>query len=314
MDPDILSRFRRDGYVVCRDILRPVEVAALRTAIPKVLDDNRLTLGLPGTDAVPNPERLLDQVLCVHHVHKISAMFHSLAKHPGIIEKLAQIIGPQVKCLQSQLFVKPPGFPGNAWHQDEGPIPTRDRSLVAVWIAIDDATAENGCLRIVPASHQSGYLYPTREHHRSDEYDFTTESYGFDESAARLVELTAGSAIFFHGYLVHGSSRNRSSGMRRALTYHYMDSYSLLPWQGGRGDYRDVFPVLGADPYEWKGYADQSVPHLRLWPDPGRPPEPGLLDYALRTKMAAAIRTWGHDERAAIRQFREALREAPRDL
>lgn len=48
--------------------------------------------------------------------------------------------------MQTMLFVKPPGFPGQAWHQDENFIPTRDRSLCGGWIALDDATIENGCL------------------------------------------------------------------------------------------------------------------------------------------------------------------------
>ena len=271
MDASLVARFHHDGFLIVPDLLSPAEVAQLCQAIPRTLDENRSTLGLPGPDTVPNPDRLLDDILCVHHIHKISDLFRAFAGHDRITAHLEHLIGPDVKCLQSQLFVKPPGFPGNAWHQDEGPIPTRDRSLVAVWIALDDATGANGCLRIVPRSHRAGYLYPMREHHRPDEYDFTTEAYGFDDSAVQPVELPAGSAVFFHGYLVHGSTRNTSGGTRRALTYHYMNSYSLLPWQGGRGDYRDVFPVLGADPYEWKGYADQSVPHLRLWPDPGRP-------------------------------------------
>ncbi|QOC93912.1 phytanoyl-CoA dioxygenase family protein [Micromonospora craniellae] len=314
MTPDALAQFERDGYVVFPELFAPAEIVIIRDAIPRVLDENRSILGLPGPERVRDSNRLLDQVLCVHHVHKISEIFRSLAEHPSILRHLVELVGPQVKCLQSQLFVKPPGFPGNPWHQDEGPIPTRDRSLVAVWIALDDATAENGCLKVVPGSHRSGYLYPVREHHRPDEYDFTTESYGFDEERARTVEMAAGSAIFFHGYLLHGSSRNESLGKRRALTYHYMNSFSLLPWQGGRGDYRDVFPVLGADPYEWKGYEEQSVPHLRMWPDPGRAPGVGALPYALRTKITAAVRLWGHDERAALRQLREALRETPDDL
>jgi ectoine hydroxylase-related dioxygenase (phytanoyl-CoA dioxygenase family) len=245
--------------------------------------------------------------LCIHHVHKISDRFRDLAADPRITGLLATFIGPDIKCLQSQLFVKPPGFPGNPWHQDEGPIPTRDRSLVAVWIALDDATADNGCLRVVPGSHRDGLLYPTREHHRPDDYDFTVESFGFDRERAETVELPAGSAVFFHGYLIHGSERNHSGGFRRALTFHYMNAYSPLPWTSGRDDYRDVLMVMGRDPYEWKGYEDRSVPHLRLWPDPGRPPDPVALGYRMRSKITAAIRVWAYDERRAVELFRAAL-------
>ena len=65
------------------------------------------------------------------------------------------MIGPNVKAMQSMLFIKAEGKPGQAWHQDEYYIPTRDRSLTAAWIALDDATVENGCLWVLPGSHRA---------------------------------------------------------------------------------------------------------------------------------------------------------------
>ena len=67
------------------------------------------------------------------------------------------------------------------------------------------------------------------------------------------VELPAGSAVFFHGYLVHGSERNGTDGFRHALTFHYMNAYSPLPWTAGRDDYRDVFPVPAETPASGRG-------------------------------------------------------------
>src|SRR3954466_9438000 len=112
--------------------------------------------------------------------------------------------------MQSMLFVKPPGLPGQAWHQDEIYIPTRDRSLAGAWIAIDDATVENGCLRVLPGSHRMGYLYPQRQHTDLEEFDFAGESHGFDDAGEVAVEVKAGSVVFFNGYLLHRSRRNRS--------------------------------------------------------------------------------------------------------
>src|SRR5437762_1510431 len=71
-----------------------------------------------------------------------------------------------VKAMQSMFFTKPPGYPGQAWHQDEIYIPTRDRTLCGAWVALDDATIENGCLYVIPKSHRSGYLYPQHPHTR----------------------------------------------------------------------------------------------------------------------------------------------------
>src|SRR4029079_7284902 len=116
-----------------------------------------------------------------------------------------------VKCMQSMLFVKPPGCQGTAWHQDEIYIPTRDRSLIGAWIAMDDATIENGCLYVIPGSHRSGYLFPAKAHSNHEELDFAPESYGFDETKQVPVEVKAGTVVFFNGHLLHRSFKNRSN-------------------------------------------------------------------------------------------------------
>ena len=162
--------------------------------------------------------------------------------------------------MQSMLFVKPPQFQGQAWHQDEIYIPTRDRSLIGGWIALDDATVENGCLWILPGSHRMGYLYPQKPHTNLDEFDYAEESYGFDDSKEIPVEVKAGSVVFFHGYMLHRSRKNRSKIYRRVLVNHYCNAWSLLPWEmkkderPANADYRCIIPVSGVDPYAWKGY------------------------------------------------------------
>ena len=99
--------------------------------------------------------------------------------------------------MQSMLFIKPLGFQGNPWYQDEAAIPTRDRSLTGAWIALDDATMDNGCLMVLPKSHQSGYLHHRRQTVDIDEYDDTGEAYDFDQSQLVPVEAKIGDVIFF---------------------------------------------------------------------------------------------------------------------
>ena len=98
---------------------------------------------------------ILREYLCIHFPHKLSRADARALAAPGVVDVLTQVIGPNVKAMQSMLFIKAEGKPGQAWHQDEDYIPTRDRSLTAVWIALDDATVENGCLwvhaRLAPA-------------------------------------------------------------------------------------------------------------------------------------------------------------------
>jgi phytanoyl-CoA hydroxylase len=212
-------------------------------------------------------EEALRSILCIHQPHFVSPVMRKYVAHPRICGVLSQITAAHlpfwdgsVKCMQSMLFVKPPTFQGQAWHQDEIYIPTRDRSLIGAWIALDDATVENGCLYVLPGSHRTGYLYPQRNHNNPDEFDFAGESYGFDESGEIPVEVKTGTVVFFNGYLLHRSRKNRSSIYRRVLVNHYMNAWSRLPWSLAEGespataDRRNVVPVAGIDPYAWRGY------------------------------------------------------------
>jgi len=226
-----------------------------------------------------------------------------LVNHQGTKEVLSQVIGPNVKAMQSMMFMKSPGLPGQAWHQDEFYIPTRDRSLTGVWIALDPATVENGCLWVIPGSHRRGVLYPMKPH-GDPRYDAADRAYNWEhlhdeEKDAIPVVLSPGSAVFFNGYVLHRSLENKcmcldsvttigltflssifscsSSSLssssakifRRAFANHYMSAESLLPWNwdgripGYVEDNRDILMVCGEDPYEYKGIHSNMHPYVR---------------------------------------------------
>jgi ectoine hydroxylase-related dioxygenase (phytanoyl-CoA dioxygenase family) len=268
----LVSCYRRDGYVVLTDALRSDEVRALREEVVRIC---RGELG--AVDGVQPPrtdepdDRVVRRYLCIHFPHKLSALMRGMLAHSVVVDALTQLIGPNIKAMQSMLFIKSEGRPGQAWHQDELFIPTRDRSLTAAWIALDDATVENGCLWVLPGSHRPGVLYPDRDHHDL-RFDCEVEAYDFpyrDEDAVP-VEVSAGSVVVFNGYLLHMSLPNTGrQGLRRALVHHYMSAQSLLPWfvpEGvtpGRADHRDIVMVAGTDPYAYKPTAEVMRPHVR---------------------------------------------------
>lgn len=269
-----VKSFVEDGFLIVPDLITTDQVEELER------DAADLARGkYPCASLKPLPDHLGDDdalrnILCIHHPHQVSPVVDRYVKHPKTCGILSQITAAHiahwdgsVKCMQSMIFVKPPGFPGQAWHQDEIYIPTRDRSLIGVWIALDPATTANGCLWVIPGSHRNGYLFPNRPHTNPDEFDVAKESYGFDDSVEIPVELKAGSAVFFNGYLLHRSKKNRSNIYRRSLVNHYMNAWSLLPWWFGVGappsdigscDVRKVVPVAGVDPYAWKGYVNTT--------------------------------------------------------
>ncbi len=255
--------YRQNGYVVAPNALGRAEIDELIAETLLICrgergEINRLQPSVPEEEDA----EVLKRTLCVHFPHKISAVMRRYLAHPSMVKVLTEIIGLNVKAMQSMLFIKASGKPGQAWHQDEAFIPTRDRSLTGGWIALDDATLESGCLWVIPGSHKLGTLWPTQVQN-DDRFDCTAESTGFpySDSDAIPVQVKAGAIVFFNGYLLHRSFPNKSHGnYRRVLVNHYMNAASLLPWQKpqeeegmGSLDYRDIVMVSGKDPYAWKG-------------------------------------------------------------
>jgi len=271
LEPAQIRSFVENGYLVVPGLVSADETERLKRDTAFIARGGYPCETLKPLPATYSDADALRQILCIHQPHYISPVMREFVLHPPICAVLSQITAAHlpfwdgsVKCMQSMLFVKPPGFQGQGWHQDEIYIPTRDRSLIGAWIALDPATIENGCLWVLPGSHRSGYLYPQRPHSNPDEFDHGPESYGFDDSDAIPVEVEPGTVIFFNGYLLHRSLKNRGSIYRRVLVSHYMNSWSLLPWsikdgeRTANADRRTIIPVSGDDPYAWKGYEETS--------------------------------------------------------
>lgn len=281
---EVTSFYQENGFLVVHDAVAPEDIETLKNEAVAVCRHERGDLNIiQGEEKVvgdfPTAEDLrampdeeaIRHFLCIHQAHHASPVLFDFLKHPAIVDVLTHVIGPNVKCMQSMLFIKASGKPGQAWHQDEDFIPTRDRSLAGAWIAMDDAVIENGCLWVIPGSHKRGVLYPQYPHNDSN-YDCTVMSYDFpysDEDAVP-VEVPAGSIVFFNGYLLHKSEPNTlEQGFRRVLVNHYMSAESLLPWriEEGHGiakwDFRDIIMIAGEDPYEYKGTRKVVEPHVR---------------------------------------------------
>ena len=263
--------YAEQGYHLVRGAFSRTEVEPLLAEATRICRGELGPLdGLEPVSERDTDEAVLSRYIACHVAHKISPAFRRLLHDERLVGVARALIGPNVKCVHSVLFIKSPGEPGNAWHQDEFFIPSRDRSITTAWIALDDVTVENGCLQVIPGSHRTGVLYPMRRH-RDPNLDRAEEAYGFPHPPEDhiAVELEAGSVLFFNGYLLHGSYPNRSdSSFRRSVQFVYMSAESLLPWdQLTRGpttrDYRDIIMVSGTDPYAYKGVEDISHAYLR---------------------------------------------------
>ncbi len=271
VSPENIDFYNEKGYLIAPSLITQDDVKTLKAETARIFRGERGVVdGLLSVNSTDSDDEVLKKYVAIHFPHKISPLINKTLSHENIANVLTHIVGPNVKCMQSMLFVKAPGKAGQSWHQDEYYIPTRDCSLVGAWIAIDDATIENGCLWIIPGSNKPSFIR-RRVANDSQEYADvdTVDVSGYQQNDMVPVEVKSGSVVFFNGYTLHSSLKNRTLDcFRTALVNHYMRAESMLPWdQDGKleatEDLRDIVMVAGTDPYAYKGTVDVNKPYLR---------------------------------------------------
>jgi len=134
---------------------------------------------------------------------------------------MTAMLGIEPYAVQTMFYFKPPGARGQALHQDQYYLRVQPGTCLAAWMAIDDCDEENGCLRVVPGSHEWPILCTVDAD--LDE-SFTDVTVPLPPDAEEMpVPLKAGDVFFFNGQIVHGSLPNSTNDrFRRALIGHYI--------------------------------------------------------------------------------------------
>ena len=168
-------------------------------------------------------------------VHMFSREIRAHMRGAQRLAAVRPLLGSDLFCPNDLYFLKPPGSGRPiAWHQDSWYFrniyeasdgsPIEDAS-VGTWLAIDDATVENGCLRVLPGSHRAGVVdhlaLAMREQLPVQHHAGVTPEM---EASATPVEVPKGSLVFFNNALLHCSASNDSDTFRRAYVVHYMKS------------------------------------------------------------------------------------------
>lgn len=151
----------------------------------------------------------------VDHEERLRA----LASYPPLLTVVRRLLGSDdIALFQDMALLKPPGGGREKpWHQDNAYFPIRPGSpIIGVWIALDNATPENGCMHVVPGSHRDG---PVTHFQRRDWQICDTDVRASEDV---VVPLPAGGVLFFHGLLHHGTPSNRTAVRRRAVQFHYV--------------------------------------------------------------------------------------------
>jgi ectoine hydroxylase-related dioxygenase (phytanoyl-CoA dioxygenase family) len=275
--------FRRDGFLVVPQLVSADDVDELRRHTEDLMQgrlpeqrtqmserdvscDGGVTVqDLEAPPAHLSPVEKAQYFLRVHMLHRRLALHERYLLHPRVLDVLEVLIGPDVLALQTMLFLKPPGKPGQGWHQDSYYIPTHPDSLCGAWIAVDDADESNGAMWFARGSNAEPVYPPCPD----GTYGFGDRLLGdvthvrgvsdTDENvntlarvAARyehlLVPAKAGDVVFFGGHVLHMSRANMTKDrFRRAFVGHYCNARSFTQW-GADAPHDDVHASHVIDP------------------------------------------------------------------
>lgn len=241
--------FRRQGFLVVRQLVPLEQVQELTAHMDNLLSGCET---IPGAEApsFATPGDRLQHWLRVHMLHRRLALHERFLLHPRVLDVLAALIGPDVLALQSMLFFKQPGQPGQGYHQDSYYIPTFPDTLCGAWLALDRADEQNGCLWMTVGS-QHEPVYP--DVHGTGNGDKLLGDLAPIDNASHIdeqvngltrvaqpyagqevkVEAEPGDVVFFGGHVLHRSHYNRSERPRRAFVGHYCNARSWVPWNHG---------------------------------------------------------------------------------
>jgi ectoine hydroxylase-related dioxygenase (phytanoyl-CoA dioxygenase family) len=156
--------------------------------------------------------------------HVLLTWVHGLARHPAILDAVEGLIGPDILVYTSTWFIKEPESTAiAAWHQDATYFGLRPYVHVTAWLALTDATAENGCMEFLPGSHALGQL-PHRAGVVAGSVNRAgqTVTVDVDDTPATHAPLRAGEFSLHHTLCLHRSQPNRSSGRRIGLAVSYV--------------------------------------------------------------------------------------------
>jgi phytanoyl-CoA hydroxylase len=165
-----------------------------------------------------------------HALHDLDPVFDEFSRSPEL-ESLVESLGVREPLLlQSMYIFKQPGIGGEVTcHQDATFLYTEPRPVTGLWFALEDATAENGCLRAIPGGHREGLRKRFVRAGEGGTRFVTLDEAGWDESRLVPLEVKKGTLIVLHGLLPHLSRANLSPRSRHAYSIHVADGACGYP-------------------------------------------------------------------------------------
>lgn len=218
LSPDQVKSFDEQGFLAGVRLLDERQAETLLAELADLADPH-----YPGNELFYeyNSNESADPSTVLFHAlgaWRIKPGFHDILWNPAFLVAASQLLKGRVRFWHDQLFCKPAKHGGVvAWHQDYSYwTRTQPMEHLTCWIALDDASKDNGCLWYVPGSHRWNLL--PRTGLAGDMNEIMTVLTPEQKAAFKPVpiELKKGEATFHHPLMVHGSYENRTGRQRRA--------------------------------------------------------------------------------------------------
>ena len=231
-----VQSFRDNGFLNYGRVLTDEQLQTLRESLDRVLSGQSAA----SPDALRNIGGEASVVTQVVNVWEAEPAFRQHLANAVIVPLVAQLMGTDtVRVWHDQMQLKPPRVGGpTLWHQDHPYWPIiQPAELVSAWVALEDATVENGAMSMVPRSHKWGNAHAGR-----GQIGTNGETHGPDPDPSVVpegetvevvaCEVKAGSVVFHHCLTWHGAPPNPTDNPRPAIAVHYMPGHTRYQPQG----------------------------------------------------------------------------------
>ena len=264
---DQQTQYREQGYLVLENMIPTARITSLKSAALQIVDEfdidrHRSVFTTADRDSgrddyffdssenihcfleedaldehgtLLKPARLAINKIG-HAMHNLNPVFKSFCRL-SIFGEILRAIGYQAPQLWQTMYIfKQPHIGGEVrWHQDGSYLISEPATVTGIWVAIEDANRDNGCLWVQPGGHRS----PLRETYQVDWSTRQGELSALDQTPwphsneAHAVEVSAGSIVIFDDHMPHYSSQNLSDHSRHAFTLHVAEksaNWSARNW------------------------------------------------------------------------------------
>ena len=224
VDDEAIARYHQQGYLVVRQAFTVGRIGAVKEALADAIDS-----ATPGSTAIQFESWAVDELDKLDRRQKALAVrkflnvtdhdprLKAVARDQQLLQLVGRLLGDKTpEVLQEMALLKPPGGREKPWHQDRAYFNMAPGvPVVGCWLALDRATAENGCMRISPARHRGGAM----THFQLRDWQICDREVLDQQRVA--VPLLPGGLLLFDSLLPHGTPTNQTRQERWALQIHF---------------------------------------------------------------------------------------------